>query len=218
MLFAAVCVSLLALAFGAPKPCNCPSKWEGLMGEMIGAEKGGKPWTMQEGARLSVSSDDKKIFSMGVANFSTGQSVNMKVLQDFKNHKQYVIIKGKCTVTKLEGEMMNGVPANATWIGAFYFGSGVGNSLAVDSWKVKLGGAEEELTTTTKDCIPIGIVTTGIVNGADVMATIGMVNVTIGIKDPSVFVVPSICKQVSSEHPSQQLTGYMKLISHMFRR
>ncbi|XP_013393822.1 mammalian ependymin-related protein 1 [Lingula anatina] len=209
MLLVAVCLGILAVAAADKKPCCAPPQWEGLIGETIGGDHEGKPWLLQEGAQLSVSWPDKKMNVMGQANMTGGTSVMFRVILDYKAKQQYTIVHKKCTKAAIADEMINGVPSNATYAGTFYFGAGKDNELMFDTWLVKYKGMDfqSELTTTVKDCIPISWFAFGTVNKDKLIETVGFVNVTLGIKDNSVFTVPDICKKASNEYPHPVLAG-----------
>ncbi|XP_013393824.1 mammalian ependymin-related protein 1 [Lingula anatina] len=209
MLLVAVCLGILAVAAADKKPCCAPPQWEGLLAEKMGTDHQGKAWLLQEGALMSVSWPDKKINFMGQVNATGGTSVKFRVIQDYKAKQQYAIVHKNCTKTALAEEMINGVPPNATYVGTFYLGAGKDNELMFDTWLIKYKGMDfqSELATTVKDCIPMSWFAFGTVNKDKLIQSAGIVNVTLGIKDNSVFTVPDICKKASNEYPHPVLAG-----------
>eukprot|EP00058_Branchiostoma_floridae_P010114 XP_002595602.1 hypothetical protein BRAFLDRAFT_64712 [Branchiostoma floridae] len=116
-------------------------------------------------------------------------SPRTKVIQDYNKMMQYVISGQNCSATKIVGDMFHCIPASAAHLQTFYFGGMQG--LLMDAWQVTapdLGG-DLVVDVTHDGCIPVAEVITNM--EAQSMTVLTYADITMGIRDPKVFDVPS---------------------------
>ncbi|XP_002732744.1 ependymin-related protein 1-like [Saccoglossus kowalevskii] len=123
------------------------------------------------------------------------QQFKVKVIQDFNSNTQYVIMAGKCTKSDLPGSIDDTcIPDAAEYIGTNVYGL---DALTADSYtyNAQQMGANVSVgvAVTANECLPFGLTIFADQPQAETISFIGFMNVTLGIKDPSVFDIPKIC-------------------------
>ncbi|KAL5019196.1 hypothetical protein ScPMuIL_004918 [Solemya velum] len=206
------CIVLVASAFslgGARAACCWPSKWEGGEGVNIGITKGEQTHLIE--GYLFVHYDyDNKMIAVDEDVFRDGKEMKAKLIRDYKSKIQYSIANGVCTRQKLPGPMIsNCILKNATKLGSYYMG--MANKIQMTSYSFPAPHEHGKVSMTVSDdesCVLIGSIKTGSSKKrGDYLAAIGFVNMTPGIKDPSVFKIPDICKQ-SDDLPKVEVYLY----------
>ena len=89
------------------------------------------------------------------------------------------------------------IQRNATFIGRMTYGYGK-MKLTVNSWKMNIRNRLLDVDTTISvndACVPVTEVATGVVMATSFMTSINFYDVVMGIKDASVFKVPTFCKR-----------------------
>ncbi|XP_078612059.1 ependymin-related protein 2-like [Branchiostoma floridae x Branchiostoma japonicum] len=166
-----------------PLPCCVPQQWEGLQHMIMGQVISGQPNLVNVTYRQSYDFSNKKLALELLG------SPRTKVIQDYNKMMQYVISGQNCSATKIIGDMFHCIPASATHLQTFYFGGMQG--LLMDAWQVTAPGLGGDLVVdvTHDGCIPVAEVITN--KEAQSMTVLTYADITMGIRDPKVFNVPS---------------------------
>ncbi|KAL5019102.1 hypothetical protein ScPMuIL_004824 [Solemya velum] len=149
------------------------------------------PYRDNGGLAISYDGTNQKVAvseSVTVGNTST----NVMVIQDYTKATQYLIINNNCTKTTLGAFKKACVPDEATFVGMYYFG-GKANNLAFSAYQVQAQELQVQFGVTVDGCYPVEEIVTGRTGTTDLVETYNYVNITDGIKDPSVFTPPSSC-------------------------
>ncbi|XP_066283520.1 ependymin-related protein 1-like isoform X3 [Branchiostoma lanceolatum] len=162
--------------------CCPPKQFECTIGVQNATIRAGKLDVSTTAFMHSVDLVNKKVAYVGQG---------FKMMQDYNKMMQYTISHGFCTTGKLTTQIHNCMPANATIATSLDMGGPKGVTLDVyDIEKISPGPGllfKGTLTFNRDGCIPFSetLMTEGSI------ATLGYINITSGIKDPSVFDVPS---------------------------
>ncbi|XP_052077594.1 uncharacterized protein LOC127715545 [Mytilus californianus] len=136
---------------------------------------------------MNVSADttgEKIALNMTVTTGIVGASKHtseMFVLQDYGHKMQYVVEKGMCTKSAMQGPFtFNCVPNNATVVMKTTVGS---DHTPGTIFKIPFGSiGDGYLTITDDDCIPVLYQVTANINGMQTMESVGIYDVKQGIK------------------------------------
>ncbi|KAK7507740.1 hypothetical protein BaRGS_00000705 [Batillaria attramentaria] len=123
---------------------------------------------------------------------------NTTLLRDYKNGVQYQFSPGKCAKTKLDPLKRHCIPESAVNLGNGLLGK---DRIQVSTYAYTLpdfpNQFQSTVTHTEKGCLPVHVMyfvgsseaDSGAVNSLEVS------NITVGIKDPSIFTIPSQCRK-----------------------
>ncbi|XP_046551984.1 mammalian ependymin-related protein 1-like [Haliotis rubra] len=124
-----------------------------------------------------------------------------KLIQDYNTNTMYVIdvLKRTCQKTKSNLPFNNGcVPDDAKQVFDMTIGAG-SETLQTKIYSMRLQQASTlmdiNFSVTEKQCVPVGENWVGSVNNVKMVMSVGFFDITLGIKDPSVFTPPAFCKQ-----------------------
>ncbi|XP_070531921.1 ependymin-related protein 1-like [Ptychodera flava] len=221
------CTYFLLLSFLAcatAYKCCPPTQYECLYGQMGGFYVESTKQAGLLSAAANVHSDGKNgkvAFSEEVN--SGGHVSHVKVVQDFKKSVQYLVIDGVCTKTALPGTFDDNacIPDDAQFITTIDYGIGALQANVFLYNVVQMGSnTTAYVAVKTTDCVPIGTNNVVVSAGTTTVVSGGFVNVTLGIKDPSVFDVPASCdhtfpiKKMQDTYPG---SDYMKALIDQFK-
>ncbi|XP_002732737.1 ependymin-related protein 1-like [Saccoglossus kowalevskii] len=144
------------------------------------------------------------------------QQEHVQVIQDYANEVMYLIIGGNCTKSDLPDTEIMCVPDSAVYVMTQEYGMG---AMTVDiySYGSKLFGDAffGQISVTRDKCIPMGV-NLGINHPqASIVMSFGYANLTLGIKDPSVFDIPEICHHndvIPFKVMGEKLSDRMKVV------
>ncbi|ESO84648.1 hypothetical protein LOTGIDRAFT_168508, partial [Lottia gigantea] len=194
-----VAVVVVGVVIGEPsKPgCCTPSQWEGQQGSTIGIVDGGIPSVRTSMVRISYDEKNQRIAYVTSESTPQGEK-NYKIIYDYSRKFQFIVdLDTKhCTVSSLTDPFMKlCLPVDAQPKGKFYYGID-GNNLPAMAFSLNVNGTMITVVTTADNCIPIAeVLVDGQAQGVSQMHASGFVNLTSGIKDPSVFIPPGTCTQ-----------------------
>ncbi|XP_077984308.1 ependymin-related protein 1-like [Glandiceps talaboti] len=165
-------------------------------------------------ANLSLHADitnNKAAFEETVQ--TSGTVTHVKSITDFNQGVQYMIIDGTtCIKLPIETtlEDIACIPDGAELLGTYDYAMGKLNGSEYKYTVKQLGQTQTYVMTVTEDCIPLALQVVGGDEAGTYQYTTGgtYVNITQGIKDPSVFDVPSICSHKAAVSPLK--SGQMK--------
>ncbi|KAH3863091.1 mammalian ependymin-related protein 1-like [Dreissena polymorpha] len=181
--------------------CCVPTQFECSEGTMTGsADDDGNTALAQALIKFSFDGNGKRVYSVEQV-IVGNQSDTYTILQLYNQGQQYVIHNGVCSRGSLETWGNKGcIPDTATVSGTYQLGYGQNIWITTYSWSIPSPTASVSLGV-TDNCVPVVEIFTGQQEGTSFLALQGFQNITLGIKDPSVFVVPDICKHQSTSVP-----------------
>ncbi|XP_066283519.1 ependymin-related protein 1-like isoform X2 [Branchiostoma lanceolatum] len=160
--------------------CCVPKQWECIYGGQNATFMDGKIDVSATSSMHSFDFVSKKLAFIGQ---------DYKIVQDYNKMMQYTIIQGHCTAVKLAAPIHNCLPASA--IVASSLDMGGPNGVVIDVYDIGKIAPEYMYKGTYSvnhdGCIPFS--ETLMTDGS--IFTLAYINITSGIKDPSVFDVPS---------------------------
>ncbi|KAI8506956.1 hypothetical protein Bbelb_153950 [Branchiostoma belcheri] len=170
---------LLTVVSVSGEGCCAPKQWESLVGIENTTAVDGMIKVTQTYAMESYDFDRKKIAMV----FPTE---GFRMVQDYDKQKLYIIAGTYCSAIPWPYPMINCIPENATLLFSYEMGGSDGlmvNQYNLDAFLHDFKGSMQF----TDKCIPVSQT-----QYFDSYVTMfGFTNVTTGIKDPSVFDVPS---------------------------
>ncbi|KAL3862071.1 hypothetical protein ACJMK2_008066 [Sinanodonta woodiana] len=192
---------LVVMAMG--KGCCPPKAWEGFVGTMSGFMKDGKPHSSKGLLMYHTNDTLGMVDSEGDIIIDRLLTLKIRIIKDNNKMIGYNIMNGKCTKKTLVRKELDCIPENATLVRSTYLGAGP-ETLAVKVYRFMDGDTEVYSTVTSSGCIPLDHVLTGIHpdTKAEFIGVEQVSGITVGVKDPSVFDIPSICPSsgVSSDY------------------
>ncbi|XP_046554055.1 mammalian ependymin-related protein 1-like [Haliotis rubra] len=183
--------------------CCMPKQWEGLQNVIGQSVTSGKAAAFLVTNVISYDGTNSRVALIMNSTAGSVQTV-IRVIHNYNKGIQYNIdlLTNKCTKSKIVGSIIPAcVPDNAVKGQSVYFGGGK-NRLPGDTyfWNQKAPSVNVDIGLTVSpdgtECYPVGEVATGTANTARVFETVGFLNITKGINDPSVFTPPPSCNQV----------------------
>ncbi|KAK6185407.1 hypothetical protein SNE40_007650 [Patella caerulea] len=189
--------------FAAAEPtrpgCCVPPQWEGRQGSIIGSVNKGSTSVTNANYFMSYDETNQRVYYETEAE-TEGVTQYLKIIQNFAKGMQYVIDlqKQNCSSFPISQQFPKiCLPADAQLAGKIYFGIGT-NRFDALSFTYYTHGTNVTVVGTPDDCIPVIDVlrVKDSSMGTAQMTFTGFVDLTVGIRDPSIFNVPSICKQV----------------------
>ncbi|KAL3876393.1 hypothetical protein ACJMK2_034243 [Sinanodonta woodiana] len=191
-----IVLALVSLATVMGEGCCPPDVWEGLEGLLAGSVQAGKPHLTKGGLMLHLNNTGK-IIAIEEDLFVDDHEIKLKIIQDYNRGTEYMIMDGKCTKKTLEPWKPKCIPDDAQVVQNTYFGAGSA-MLAVKTYSFMEKGLQVYATATVSGCIPIVEVMSGTTaEGVSTVDVVEFSGITLGIKDPSVFNIPSICNSES---------------------
>ncbi|XP_067653502.1 mammalian ependymin-related protein 1-like [Haliotis asinina] len=195
-----IAVYALLVAFASADPCCTPDQWEGIAGSIVGSVTNGITTSAQSTTFVSYDFTNMKLAS-NTTTVVDGMTYRNMTIIDYnkKLMYQYNEMTGVCAVTEFDQPFKKAcVPDNAKELGNFYYGA-ADNMLKATSYMIKQDPFTAYVSMTATGCIPISEVAYGNLGTTAVMTSTGFVNITPGIKNPSVFVPPTACDEPNAE-------------------
>ncbi|KAL5019135.1 hypothetical protein ScPMuIL_004857 [Solemya velum] len=191
-----IVVPLILASFAATQPapkCCTVDQWEGFESEVAGVvPQGQQAVVIDAGMAVHYDGTNQKIAAEGPVT-TGGQTVNVNLIQDYSKKLQYVIINSNnCTKSPLGNFKKACVPGDATLMGNYYFG-GKAQNLPITAYQMIVQNLQVQVGVTSIGCYPVEEIIVGQTGGVDVSEVFNFVNITDGVKDPSVFTPPAIC-------------------------
>ncbi|KAL4240120.1 hypothetical protein ACF0H5_000914 [Mactra antiquata] len=199
---------LVVYVNGQTKYCCTPQQWEStnsIDSVKVDTQGTKKPVYTTGVEAVSVDQTGHRIASLSTLT-TGGFKVNVQVIQLFDKGVMYTIQSGECTPTKIPAWQPNCIPDNATKTLSTYYGAG-DNKINVDMYIVKSGPNNVTVVMSSADCTPMYVSAYGSLNGVSGLSDKVYKNITLGIKDVSVFTVPDICPNVTMHHDYVMPTG-----------
>ncbi|XP_046547175.1 mammalian ependymin-related protein 1-like isoform X2 [Haliotis rubra] len=182
------------------KNCCFPKQWEGFQGGIGGVNAGGQGQAVQIVTKIAFDAVGRRVFTYTNSTTAAGMS-STKLIRDFNTNTMYVIdvLKRICQKTKPTALFNNGcVPDAAKQVFDMTIGAG-SETLQAKIYTMRLQQASTllniTLSVTEKQCVPVGEYWVGSVNNVKTVMSMQYFDITLGIKDPSVFTPPAFCKQ-----------------------
>lgn len=196
------CICLFAVTVmmiwgtAASKWCCMPAQWQGIEMMDIGTDTNCTPSITKMAMNISYDSTNKKIAVDMFVRTSSGLKIQQFVLQDFSTGTQYVVTGGHCEKMPISQSAfpMQCVPTNATVAFTSFVGGGAAKIATTTYHIVYPGVGEGFLTMTDTGCYPVTYEVSGNVQGVSFLQAVAIYGVTEGIKDPSIFNIPAVCK------------------------
>ncbi|XP_076117760.1 ependymin-related protein 1-like [Mytilus galloprovincialis] len=190
--------------------CCGPAQWEGYEGVHAGAQINGTAGEGRGLLNISVDANINKVVVRGYSNWN-GQQVKQHILNDYSAGKSYTVYGGNCVTADLPPYptpgKLNCIPFDAKLVLSTYYGIG-DNKYEIDVYEFMVDGKKMEFSVTKGSCVPVGE-QQQLANG---FADVGFIGLTEGIKDPSVFNIPSECNRERTVSPRMQ---YIKQTGHV---
>lgn len=180
---------------GSPQPCCTPDQWEGIISGFAVYKK---HWysRAQLDFDLFYFSYDKtnQRIAMNGTVYNRGKQNALRVIERYDEKKIYIIDgEGKCKSKDLTVDFMPAcIPEKATYNGRWRQGLG-DESIEEDSWMYEYMGYNGITNVTPQQCIPFSETVWGMGEGFPRFAAVGYVEITAGIKSPSIFTPPKDC-------------------------
>ncbi|KAI8485502.1 hypothetical protein Bbelb_366960 [Branchiostoma belcheri] len=184
--------AVLGLCAGQ-KPCCTPDQWEGTIQGLQGFLVDDKLGTVDGTVQISYDFTNQKLALVENLNETGTGNIMVKVIQDYKKGKQYVIRGKSCMESVLKGFVKQCIPDNATNIGSFSFGGMAPGGLECEAFMTTFAGMDNNYVisdVTREGCYPVTQVTVNLMREHSTMTTQIFTDITPGIKDPSVFTPP----------------------------
>ncbi|XP_052816372.1 mammalian ependymin-related protein 1-like [Mya arenaria] len=192
------------------KNCCFPSQFECVEGLVTGsADDEGHTSVTTGNLQLSYDASGRRIYVL--EQLQTGNiTETYTLIQLYNENMQYIIHNGTCTGGKLGSwDNRNCIPDNATAGTNFILGHQ--QSALVTPYMWNLADGTSLTMTVTDNCTPLSELTYGTREGTSFLSGVDFNNINLGIKDPTVFVVPDICKQQALGQ-----TIYRRRRSHLY--
>ncbi|XP_064605785.1 ependymin-related protein 1-like [Liolophura sinensis] len=199
--------------------CCVPDQWEGVLGLTEGLVQNGQPAFVQGYVALSYDYTNKRVAEY--VNLTTqGVPTLQKIIIDYNKNVMYTIKEEAkyCRAVQPAPPLSRCVPDTARETSRFHLGAG-NNSLKVIAYEIDVPDMQITAVTsmTAQDCLPVGELMYGAANNVPFLASMGYVNIVPGIKDPSVFNVPSYCDKAEINDVPGLETGNF-ITSYIHRR
>ncbi|KAL3862073.1 hypothetical protein ACJMK2_008068 [Sinanodonta woodiana] len=183
--------------------CCPPKAWEGYAITMAGLMKDGVPYSAKCFLTYHTNDTLGMIEMEGNITIDRWLTQKIRVIRDINKNLEYFIMDGRCSKKPMARKILECISENASLVLNTYLGAGP-EKLAVKVYRFIDGNIEVYSTVTSSACIPVVEVTTGIhpTTNAEFMEVSQLSGITIGVKDPSVFDIPSICysADISSDY------------------
>ncbi|XP_071098340.1 ependymin-related protein 1-like [Haliotis cracherodii] len=194
-------VSALFIALAVADQCCTPDQWEGIAGSIVGTVTNGKSTSAQTTTSMSYDFTDMMLAAT-TTTMVDGMTLKNMTIIDYNKKLMYNFneMTGDCAVTPVDQPFKKAcIPDDAKQLGNFYYGAG-DNMLQATSYMIKQDPFTAFVSFTATGCIPIAEVVYGDMGQTAIMSDTGFVNITPGIKDPSVFDPPESCQQAKMQH------------------
>lgn len=177
--------------------CCPPKQFEAIMGQIGGscmhAEVGDTTFAFGGDIHYDY---NRKMVAATESGTSGGQEFHLNVIQDFNKNKQFLIMQGTCKISVLPGSIDDTcLPDTAVFGGTFAYGlDGFQGDLYYLSGEQMGVNVSAYIVVTKNECLPFSQSVFLSQPAADTIAVMGYTNTTLGIKDPTVFEIPKICR------------------------
>lgn len=203
--------------------CCSPPKWEIFRWGIGGAQPPGLPkkpslniWST---ASLAFDRDRQRFYSY--ENYTVGTTVTSnKIIEDYQSGYKYTldVIRNVCVKANVTVSSLNSgcLPDSAVFLSRVYYGVG-DDSLYVKVYKVTTVTSriqtEDYIMVSDDDCIQVSESIVGSINNVALAVRFNFLEATPGIKDPSVFNIPDVCRENATigrpESRFQSLYNYL---------
>lgn len=201
-----VCVFMCAVVALAWSCCT-PDQWEGAEGAIIGYHGPGKHGGLiREYIQVAYDFTNKQS-AANLYYFNKGIKAEFKVIVKYDKECQdancaggkmyvYNVKDKKCWEKSIKGAFRKAcIPEKAKYMGDYYLGLEGGLKASAYEFDGKHFTASISVSSVGKNqCVPIGE-TIAKQGRYSTLSNVGFLNITTGIKDPSVFDVPAACKE-----------------------
>ncbi|XP_063431176.1 uncharacterized protein LOC134713830 [Mytilus trossulus] len=185
----AVLFSLILLS----EQCCVPSEWEAEQLVTSATKIAGTtvPTVTKSMLKLSWDTPLRRYAFIG-SYLSGGKAGSFRTLGDYISNVQYEVLDGKCNVTKIMKPFssVQCTNANATTSSPVFLGL---NQLQVTQYTWQEDGLTNYMNYAT-GCIPVSYTSFGLVNKDRVYRSGSFENLSVGIKDRSIFNIPPECR------------------------
>ncbi|CAH1794246.1 unnamed protein product [Owenia fusiformis] len=205
--------------------CCMPDIWDGVLVETGGTYNHNKDLAKVYESNIMMSSDatnKRQAWTETVNVQPSGATTKLKIIKDFKEMLQYTITDGKCTIAKLATPFPGMcIPGKSSHLG----NSVVGGRIATDIWwwsdvaGQKNTSVRVSATTTAIDvCVPLTEVITTVALPVTTLTFLSYYNVTLGNRDPSVYLPPKYCPPPSQyQYSSKAESRLVSAMTSFFR-
>ncbi|XP_048251888.1 uncharacterized protein LOC124150982 [Haliotis rufescens] len=178
-----------------------PYQWEGIQAVVTGTEVAGTLTVIQSTTRFSFDVNNTRI-AASTTGSRNGGLFKKDFLFLYQQRRVYIMDGGRCRAQQLLHDFPSPcLPQKFTFSGGIMlFGlPDSTNNLHILGFKGDVGDLYCHVQASYETHIPVTMQQTGTVNNAPVFRTTNYANVTMGIKNPDVFTLPSICKTAEVE-------------------
>ncbi|ESO87154.1 hypothetical protein LOTGIDRAFT_154656 [Lottia gigantea] len=185
-------ILLCLVASSLAEKCCVPDTWEGIQQQSVGSIKNGIPTMSEE--TITIHYDlTKNVAAFDESVTANGYTVKVKVIMDFKAGTEYIISGNHCSKKVISHTSRTRcVPDNAKFEGSHFGGSG-NNKVMFNSYSYQAANVTAHFSMTNPGCVPVSQIIYGSTNGVQYFVSQNFYDITPGVKDPTVFNVPSIC-------------------------
>ncbi|KAL3876397.1 hypothetical protein ACJMK2_034246 [Sinanodonta woodiana] len=194
MLLYMLVLGLVTLEYG--EPCCVPDAMEGVAEMVFSTTMHGMLRLVKGRAMVHLN------LTLGMMEIEAeisvnGHETNITVIYDYNQEIQYTIINGSCTKFVLNATIPKCIPENATLVEETFLGAG-SEQVPVKTYTFMIANDDVYFTVTSSGCVPILMdlslhLATKQAVGIEVVKFSG---ITMGVKDPSIFDIPSICQSL----------------------
>lgn len=206
-------VLLFCSVFALSSACCTPDKWEGGEGVFGAYAEQKKHGLIKEHIRVAydgVNNRTAAFVELRGGEHSTKLRVIVRYDNDDGEGKLYVVDlkRDKCWVKSLKHSFRRAcIPDDAKSVGDFYVG--LYGGFKATAYEVRARDLEATVSVEKLDnnqCLPIGESLHGRRNKVDFVQHVGFFDITLGIKNETVFDVPRQCQQKDDFSFAQELT------------
>ncbi|XP_052791315.1 uncharacterized protein LOC128225250 [Mya arenaria] len=199
LLYVTITLACTVYVHAQSKYCCTPQQWESVNMLIDGRDTAGnatKPLLTQGYEQVSVDGVNHKIASLSTLTTSSGFNITVQVIQLYDKGIMYTVEDGECKHSALPAWTPRCVPDDAKLLTKYSLGQGSVH-VDVDVYSVTVGPNTVFLNIASADCTPIYQTAYGSAAGVSALSMKTYSNFTLGIKDPIVFNVPSICNNAT---------------------
>ncbi|ESO84141.1 hypothetical protein LOTGIDRAFT_229629 [Lottia gigantea] len=178
-------------------PCCIDREFEADLG-VIGSNYGGRHFNAFEGVSSISTDTHAKMTSVDTHVLVNGSIFHTKIVLDYINHREYLVVNGDCNVYELHVPARDPcIPDNATHLRETIYGYGT-NTLYADVWEYTnpYTGGQTRLSV-TKECVPLVATRynahSPVAGGQPQDLVLIYSNFRVGIKSRHVFNIPKQC-------------------------
>ncbi|XP_046379155.1 uncharacterized protein LOC124150983 isoform X1 [Haliotis rufescens] len=200
MLGVTVVLVLLTFVVHAEDIC-APNQWEGIQAVVTGTEEAGTLTVTQSTSRFAFDANNTRI-AASTSGSRNGSLFKKDFLFLYQQRRVYIMDGGRCRAQQLLHDFPSPcLPRNfnSTW-GMMWDGFVTStDKLFMFEFEGAVGDLYCHVQVLAYTKLPVFMQQTGTVNTAPVFRTTAYTNSTLGIKNPDVFTLPSVCKTAEVE-------------------